>query len=113
MGQSAMVECLVQAGDACALDDEKKMQGLLDDIVSLLDVTVVGRVSHKFQPQGVTILLLLAESHISVHTWPERGSFTIDVHTCSRTIDKPVLEDIIARHLDTQSLKVRVIDRTI
>ena len=38
--------------------------------------------SHKFEPQGVTCVGLLAESHISVHTWPELGLAVCDVFTC-------------------------------
>ena len=45
---------------------------------TLLDVT-----SHKFDPQGVTAVALLAESHISIHTWPERGIAVCDAFTCS------------------------------
>ena len=39
-------------------------------------------VTHSFKPQGVTGLALLAESHISIHTWPEIGYAAIDVFTC-------------------------------
>ena len=43
----------------------------------LLDVTF-----HKFEPQGVTGLALLADSHISIHTWPEKGLAMCDIFTC-------------------------------
>jgi S-adenosylmethionine decarboxylase len=39
-------------------------------------------ISHRFEPQGVTGLALLAESHISIHTWPESGYAAVDVFTC-------------------------------
>jgi len=38
--------------------------------------------SHKFEPQGVTVVAMLAESHISIHTWPEKGMAVCDVFTC-------------------------------
>ena len=38
--------------------------------------------SHKFDPHGVTAIALLAESHISIHTWPENGMAVCDVFTC-------------------------------
>ena len=44
---------------------------------TLLDVS-----SHKFSPCGVTAISLLAESHISIHTWPENGLAVCDVFTC-------------------------------
>jgi S-adenosylmethionine decarboxylase len=66
--------------------------GLLDDRIFVRDVirkaadaagsTLLNEVQHKFEPQGVTALGLLAESHISVHTWPEGGYAAADVFTC-------------------------------
>ena len=37
---------------------------------------------HKFEPQGVTALAMLAESHLSIHTWPEKGIAKCDIFTC-------------------------------
>ena len=45
-------------------------------------VSVVGQMFKKFEPQGCTILYLLSESHISIHTWPEHRSCTIDFYHC-------------------------------
>lgn len=55
-------------------------------------LTIVGEHWHKFppwqgQPGGVTGMLLLAESHLAVHTWPERGGVTLDVYVCNFTED--------------------------
>ena len=47
--------------------------------------TLLGLTSHAFEPQGVTALALLAESHISMHTWPEAGYAAVDVFTCGTT----------------------------
>lgn len=44
--------------------------------------TLLDEVSHQFEPYGVTTLALLAESHISAHTWPENGYVAVDVFTC-------------------------------
>lgn len=44
--------------------------------------TVLGETFHQFQPQGVTGILLLAESHLSVHTWPEHEHAAVDLFTC-------------------------------
>ena len=43
----------------------------------------VGDAFHQFQPQGVTGTVLLAESHLAIHTWPEAGFVTIDVYVCN------------------------------
>lgn len=44
--------------------------------------TVLADRFHQFEPQGVTGVLLLAESHLSIHTWPEEGLVTVDIFTC-------------------------------
>lgn len=49
--------------------------------------TLLALTSHKFNPQGVTALGLLAESHISIHTWPENGYAAADVFTCGKNCE--------------------------
>ena len=50
-------------------------------------LTVVGESFYQFEPQGVTGTVLLAESHIAIHTWPESGFVTVDVYVCNYTTD--------------------------
>ncbi len=50
-------------------------------------MTVVGDRFYQFEPQGVTGTVLLAESHLAIHTWPEHGFVTIDVYVCNYTTD--------------------------
>ena len=51
------------------------------------DLTVVGERFFQFEPQGVTGTVLLAESHLAIHTWPEAGFVTLDVYVCNYTTD--------------------------
>lgn len=46
------------------------------------ELTPLGKVCHTFQPQGASAVVLLSESHAAVHTWPEKGLFTLDVFSC-------------------------------
>jgi S-adenosylmethionine decarboxylase proenzyme len=46
-------------------------------------LNIVGDVFHQFQPQGVTGTVLLAESHLAIHTWPEEKFVTVDVYVCN------------------------------
>lgn len=50
-------------------------------------LTIVGDAFHQFEPQGVTGTVLLAESHLAIHTWPERGFVTVDVYVCNLATD--------------------------
>ena len=64
------------------LDDEEKVTNALSEASKKCGSTLLGMTSHKFYPQGVTAVALLAESHISMHTWPEKGMAICDVFTC-------------------------------
>ena len=64
------------------LDDLNGIRSAFDEAVQVCGATVLNKFSHQFHPQGVTIVYALAESHISIHTFPERGSCAIDVYTC-------------------------------
>jgi S-adenosylmethionine decarboxylase proenzyme len=50
-------------------------------------MTIVGDSFHQFAPAGVTGTVLLAESHLAIHTWPEHGFVTVDVYVCNYTTD--------------------------
>ena len=64
------------------LDDEAHIRNVLTNAANLAQSTLLDVTSHKFDPHGVTAVALLAESHISIHTWPENGMAVCDVFTC-------------------------------
>ena len=64
------------------LDDEAHIRNVLSNAATLSESTLLDISSHKFEPHGVTAVALLAESHISIHTWPENGIAVCDVFTC-------------------------------
>jgi S-adenosylmethionine decarboxylase proenzyme len=64
------------------LNDEQYLRQATLNIVKETKMTLLGIQSHKLDPQGVSVVALLAESHLSIHTWPEHGTALIDVFTC-------------------------------
>jgi S-adenosylmethionine decarboxylase len=64
------------------------------------ELTVVGERFHQFEPQGVTGTVLLAESHLAIHTWPEHGFVTIDVYVCNYQSDNSVKANRLFRTLE-------------
>ena len=76
--------CILELYDCpgALLDDQAFVQQTLKQAANIAKSTLLGELSHKFSPQGVTALVLLAESHISIHTWPEAGYAAVDVFTC-------------------------------
>jgi S-adenosylmethionine decarboxylase len=56
------------------------------EAASEIGATVIGETFHQFSPQGVTGVISIAESHLSIHTWPEHGYAAIDIFTCGTEI---------------------------
>lgn len=68
--------------DVDLLDDRMFIENMLFETASESNATFLNTVSHQFEPQGVTAVTLLAESHISIHTWPEKCMAVCDIFTC-------------------------------
>ncbi len=58
------------------------VEAILDEVVREARLTEEGRAYKQFEPYGVTGVILLAESHLAIHTWPEHGLVNVDVFTC-------------------------------
>ena len=72
------------------LNDESFLRCTLNNAAKLANAKVLNLVSNKFEPQGVTAIALLAESHLSIHTWPEENYSAVDIFTCGKNM-KPDL----------------------
>lgn len=68
---------------------------LMNYIIKEANLTVVGELKHQFHPIGATLLYLLAESHLSIHTFPEGHYCTIDLYCCNDKIDMKAVLDVI------------------
>jgi S-adenosylmethionine decarboxylase len=70
--------------DESYLNDTDHIETALLDSVKNSDATYLNHTIHKFEPHGVTGMVAIAESHVSVHTWPEHGFLAFDVCTCGK-----------------------------
>lgn len=68
--------------DPGILDDYEELERLLETALNMAGATILRIFGEKFQPQGVTLLALLAESHASIHTWPCERYCAVDLYTC-------------------------------
>ena len=73
------------------LDDEAHIRNVLANAAQLSKSTLLDISSHKFDPYGVTAIALLAESHISIHTWPENGLAVCDVSVSYTHLTLPTI----------------------
>ncbi|MBF9031473.1 adenosylmethionine decarboxylase [Rhodobacterales bacterium HKCCE3408] len=101
---------LIEIDGASGLDDPARVETALYDAASACSARVLSVNVHRFAPHGVTGVALLAESHITIHTWPEHGYAAIDMFLCGNTEPGraiPVLRQAFA----PQSLRERRILR--
>lgn len=96
--------------DPKILNSEETMTEMLLKGVEASQSTLLKINMHKFSPQGVTGVAVLAESHISIHTWPEYGYAALDVFTCGDDVKPedaiPVFEEYLKpKHMDIVNLK--------
>ncbi len=77
------------------------------------NATIINHQFHQFTPQGITGLILLAESHISIHTWPEIEYAAIDVFTCGNRVVPEKAIEYLQKELSPSKVKIKKIDRGI
>jgi len=70
--------------------------------------TLVAESFHQFEPEGVSGVLLIAESHLSVHTWPEDRFAAVDIFTCGEEMDAQIAIDVLQRAFRAEETVVRV-----
>ena len=97
--------------DCEKLNDESFLSCILKRAAKLANATVLNLISNKFEPQGVTAIALLAESHISIHTWPESNYSAVDIFTCGQIMMPELASQYLIESLIAQEHSLRVIER--
>jgi S-adenosylmethionine decarboxylase len=92
------------------LDNEFFLCDLLENAAEASGAHVLQTIYEKFDPQGVTVLCLLSESHISIHTWPEKGEAAADIFTCGDSEPK-IGCDILIEQLRATDYDIEFIER--
>jgi S-adenosylmethionine decarboxylase len=95
----------VEVVDGTGLDDEGRIAQAFRDCVAACGATLLHIHTHKFSPQGVSGVAVLAESHISVHTWPEIGYGAFDVFMCGEA-DPWAAVGVLKRAFATEDVRV-------
>lgn len=90
--------------------DVEQVRAHLHAAAAAVDATVVGEAYHRFEPDGVTGVVLIAESHLSIHTWPARGYVAVDIFTCGGLDPRPGCE-VLGTALSATSLRFQEILR--
>lgn len=97
--------------DCEKLEDNSVVERAMIEAANRCGGTVLTHDFHPFEPQGLTGYLLLAESHISIHTWPEYGYAAVDAFTCGDHMDPSVAVEYLRRELGAGDMQSRTIRR--
>ena len=92
------------------LNDSAALQALMERAVIAAEATIVKSVFHTFAPQGVTGVVVVEESHFSIHTWPEHGYVAVDVYTCGECHPQRA-RDVLRDGLAASSTEWMLIER--
>lgn len=87
------------------------MKKITEDAVKKGHLTKIRSHYHQFSPTGVSGVVLIAESHISFHTWPEYGLVTLDIFTCGPTEGAETAFEYILSELEPKEIEYKKIER--
>jgi S-adenosylmethionine decarboxylase len=82
--------------DPGLLNDAACLERLLIETAKEAGCEVLGSLRHSFVPQGASAVVLISESHLSIHTWPERGYAAVDMLTCGSKLDQKAVKTLIS-----------------
>ena len=92
------------------LNEEKPLLETITQAISRAKMTILNTFSYCFDPQGITIVVALSESHCSLHSWPENGCASIDVYTCGEGNPKIIVLELL-KYFNTDNYTLRELDR--
>jgi len=94
-----------------SLNDPETVSRVMIESVKASGATMIQPFFHQFAPQGVSGVVIISESHFSIHTWPEYGYAAVDIFTCGDQIDMDVAADTIRRGFKADSLQKMLLSR--
>ena len=93
------------------IEDPKEIKRILIEAVKKANNTPLKVTIHKFQPQGITGIVLLAESHIAIHTWPENNYVAIDIYTCGDKASPKKALEYLKKEFQPKKVEIKEIKR--
>jgi len=95
------------------LDDEKLLCETLEKAAENAGSRIIRRIVQRFSPHGISVILILAETHISIHTWPEYGYAALDIFICGEGKDPEAAWTIIKEALQPKDFRIKRIKRKV
>lgn len=103
--------------DAAKLAHSDSVKQIMVEAVRAAQGTVVTDIFHNFSPYGVSGVVVIAESHVTIHTWPEHGCAAVDIFSCNERLDKLMIRDALksqfeAKRVSTRSFRRGLVEST-
>ena len=99
--------------DKEVLNDLSFLKSTLLAAATEAGATVLGESFHRFEPQGVSGVVIIAESHLFIHTWPEYGYVAADIFTCGNSVQPQKAAEILTEKLGSKNHSMIEIQRGI
>ncbi|MCX8167087.1 MAG: adenosylmethionine decarboxylase [Candidatus Micrarchaeota archaeon] len=110
MGRHLIVE--IRNANDKRLDDMDFVRSFLLECVDMIDATFVNEVWVKFEPQGLSGTVVISESHLFIHTYPEHKYASFDVYTCNTNINLEKLVPFIKEKFEAKEVEYFILTRT-
>ena len=109
LGQQLIVE--LYGCNRTLLDDPSRLERILAEAISRSGGTIIKPFFHQFSPHGVTGVVVIAESHVAIHTWPEFGYCALDVFTCGNQVRTDVIFEHVRSEFEAQEASIMEVKR--
>ncbi len=97
--------------DPAILDDVQLIETFMKRAALRCGATIISSTFHMFNPHGVSGVVVIAESHLAIHTWPEYGYAAVDVFTCGETVDPDIASESLKASLRAEKVKIMRMER--
>lgn len=97
--------------DASILNDIQKIENLLLKAAKKAGAFVMGSSFHRFEPHGVSGVVIISESHLAIHTWPELGYASVDIFTCGDDVTPEASFEFLKLALKSEDASFKTIIR--
>jgi len=109
LGKQLIVE--LYGCDRTLLDDPIHSERILVEAINRSGATIIQPFFHHFSPHGVSGVVVIAESHIAIHTWPEYGYCAVDIFTCGSQVKPELILDYISSEFRAREVSVMEVKR--
>lgn len=90
--------------DQSKINDVSYIENSLIQATKASKATIISHNFHKFSPYGISGVVVIAESHVTIHTWPEYNYAAVDIFTCGDTIDPWIIQEQLKDYFESKSV---------